>query len=112
MSDEQAAKAAKRLAYLEKITAAGTDDAMPWYGLAMEYKSVDRLEDALRTFETLRGKHPEYVAMYLMAGGVLETLDRKDDARAWYEAGIAAARKAGNSHAAGELETALHQLRD
>ena len=103
-------KAAKRLAYLEKVTSGGSEDAMAWYGLAMEYRALERFEDALRTFETLRDKHPSYVAMYLMAGGTLQSMGRTADARAWYESGIVAARKAGNGHAASELESALGQL--
>lgn len=97
----------KRLLFLEKLTQEGSKDPMAWYGLAMEYKSLERLEDALATFQTLKAQSPEYVAMYLMCGGILETLDRKDEARAWYAEGIAAAKKAGNSHALGELQSAL-----
>jgi hypothetical protein len=42
-----------------------------------------------------------------MCGGLLEAMGRKDDAAAWYTEGIAAAKKAGNSHALGELQSAL-----
>ena len=54
--------------------------------------------------------NPEYVAMYLMCGDVLSKLARKDEARAWYEAGIAAAKAKGDAHALGELESALAGL--
>lgn len=100
----------KRLAYLEKVTQEGSTEPMAWYGLAMEYKSLERLDDSLRTFESLRARWPEYVAQYLMAGGLLETLGRKVDARAWYEAGIAVARKEGDGHTLSELEGALTAL--
>ena len=83
---------------------------MAFYGLAMEYKSLERWDDAVSTFEKLRSLHPDYVAMYLMCGEVLGKLGKPDDARAWYEAGVVAARKKGDSHALGELESALAGL--
>ena len=102
---------AKRLAYFEKITGEGSKDPLAWYGLAMEYKSQGRVDDAVRTFEQLRTTtNPEYVAMYLMAGGALETAGRTAEATAWYDAGIEAARAAGNSHALGELQSARNAL--
>jgi hypothetical protein len=100
----------KRLLYLEKVTAAGTEDPMPWYALAMEYRTLGRHDEALQTFTTLRTRKPDYVPMYLMCGQMLEGLARTDDAREWFEAGIASARAKGDSHALGELETALGAL--
>ena len=79
----------------------------PSTALAMEYRSLGRHDEALQTFTTLRADHPDYVPMYLMCGQMLEKLDRKDDARGWYEAGIAKARARGDGHAASELESAL-----
>lgn len=101
----------KRLAFLENLTTKGASkDPMAWYGLAMEYRSLERYADALSAFETLRAQNPEYVAMYLMCGDVLSKMARKDDARSWYEAGIQAAKAKGDSHALGELESALAGL--
>jgi predicted Zn-dependent protease len=96
----------KRLAYLEKITSEGSTDPFAWYGLALEYKTLGRIDDALRTFETLRKSKPDYVAMYLMCGDMLRAAGR-EGAREWLEAGIVTARAKGDSHALGELESAL-----
>jgi len=105
-------RSSKRLDYLLKLTTqpAGSDDPFAWYGLAMEYRGLERHEDALRTFEALRARAPDYVPMYLMCGQLLERMGRADDARAWFTAGIAAARAKGDAHAAGELESALTAL--
>lgn len=100
----------KRLAFLENLTKGGSKDPMAWYGLAMEYRTLERLDESLAAFETLRSESPDYVAMYLMCGDVLSKLGRKDEARTWYEAGIETARKKGDSHALGELESALAGL--
>ena len=97
----------KRLAFLEQTTASGSKDPFAWYGLALEYRSLQRLVDALRTFETLKAMAPDYVPMYLMAGNLLETMGRKNEARNWYEAGKVAARIKGDAHALSELESAI-----
>jgi predicted Zn-dependent protease len=102
--------APKRLAFLEKLTAGGSKDPMAWYGLAMEYRTLERWDEALQTFTTLRTQNPEYVAMYLMCGQMLDGLARQEEAREWLEAGALAARKKGDSHALGEIESALAAL--
>lgn len=102
----------KRLLFLEKVTADGSKDPMAWYGLALEYRSLGRHDDALRTFETLSSTTPDYVPMYLMCGQLLEQMNRHADARAWYERGIDAAKAKRDTHALGELESALAALRD
>jgi predicted Zn-dependent protease len=100
----------KRLEFLQKLTAKGTDDPFAWYGLAMEYRALERNDEALAAFESLRARTPDYVPMYLMCGQMLEKMGRVADARAWLSAGIDAARKKGDAHAASELEGALAAL--
>ena len=80
------------------------------YGLAIEYKNLGRLEESATAFAELIAKHPEYTAAYLHAGNVLLQLGRRDDARATYEAGIAACRKKGDAHAQSELQAALDAM--
>ena len=100
----------KRLAFLEKVTRDGSTDPMAWYGLAMEYRNLERWDEALQTFTTLRTHHPDYVAMYLMCGQMLAGLARTDEAREWLEAGVAKARAKGDTHALAEIEAALGSL--
>ena len=100
----------KRLEFLQKHTASGAADAFAWYGLAMEYRSLERHDEALATFESLRAKDPLYVPMYLMCGQMLEKLGRLEAAKQWLSAGVEAARKKGDTHALGELEGALAGL--
>jgi len=99
----------KRLAYLEKITSEGSTDPFAWYGLALEYKTLGRVDDALRTFTSLRTSTPDYVAMYLMCGQMLADVGRPE-AREWLEAGVKAATAKRDTHALGELEAALESL--
>jgi tetratricopeptide (TPR) repeat protein len=100
----------KRLEFLLKLTAT-SDDPFAHYGLAMEYRSLERNEDAIGTFEKLRARSPDYVPMYLMCAQLLEKTGRVDDARAWLTAGIDAARAKRDGHALSELEGALLALR-
>ena len=101
----------KRLEFLLKLTGAGSADPFVWYGLAMEHRSLGRLDDALAPFDALRARAPDYVPMYLMCGQMLETMSRIDDARSWLSAGVEAARAKGDAHAASELESALGLLK-
>jgi tetratricopeptide (TPR) repeat protein len=103
----------KRLDFLVKLTreqGAEKADPFAWYGLAMEYRSLERYDEALATFEVLRSRTPDYVPMYLMCGQMLEKVGRVADARAWLSAGAEQARKRGDAHALGELEGALQAL--
>ncbi len=100
----------KRLLYLEKVTREGSTDPFPWYCLANEYRGLERWDESLQTFTTLRTQHPDYVAAYLMCGQMLEKMARKDDAREWLLAGIEVAKKKRDAHAQSELESALGAL--
>jgi predicted Zn-dependent protease len=90
---------------LEKMTSSGARDPFAWYGLALEYRTLGRLDDALRTFHTLREIDPGYVAAYLMAAQTSKMAARLDDAREWVQAGIACAKAKGDGHALSELES-------
>jgi tetratricopeptide (TPR) repeat protein len=106
-------RASKRLEYLLKLTGgqhASAGDPFAWYGLAMEFRNLERYEEALATFEQLRVRAPDYVPMYLMCAQMLEKAGRVPDARAWIHAGIEAARRKGDAHTLGELESALAAL--
>jgi predicted Zn-dependent protease len=100
----------KRLEVLLKMTSSPAADSFAWYALALEYKGLGRVDDALATFESLKGKDPGYVPMYLMCGTMLVEAGRRDDARGWLESGLAVARQKRDTHAAGEIEGALAAL--
>jgi tetratricopeptide (TPR) repeat protein len=100
----------KRLAFLEQHCASPGADSFAFYGLGMEYRKEGRVDDAIATFEKLKAKDPDYVPMYLMAGQTLIDAGRVADAKNWLETGIAVAQRKGDSHALGELESALGGL--
>jgi hypothetical protein len=100
----------KRLALLEKLTREGSKDPFHWYALALEYAGQDQIDLAVGTFTSLRDIDASYVPMYLMCGTMLAKAARPDEARTWLEAGIAAARAKGDSHALSEIQDALGTL--
>lgn len=100
----------KRLVYLEKVTSEGNADSFAWYALALEYSGLDRVDDALAAFQSLRQKDASYVPMYLMCGTVLTKHGRVDEAREWLEAGVLSATAKGDTKALGEIHDALAKL--
>jgi len=45
-----------------------------------------------------------------MAGGVADSLGKKDVAREWYEQGVVAAKAKGDAHTLSEIQSALGLL--
>src|SRR4051812_40521925 len=99
-----------RIATFRTFIARTPTDPFPRYGLAMEYKGRGDLAEAWTVFAELLEKFPDYVPTYLMAGGTLVALGRKDEAAETYRKGIEVAAKRGDSHARGELESALAEI--
>jgi tetratricopeptide (TPR) repeat protein len=100
----------RRLALLEALVEAGQADSFGHYALAMEYRKLGRVQEALDAFADLRKKHPDYLPTYQMAAQLLIELERLDEARPWLQAGIELAKRLGNHQACVELEQALDEL--
>ena len=101
-----------RISVAEYTTAEGSSDPLAWYGLAMEYRKLERWDEALQTFASLRTMKQDYVAMYLMCGQMLGGIARVPEAREWIGAGLVQARLKNDGHAVGELESALSTLEE
>jgi TolA-binding protein len=99
-----------RIATFRSFISKSPSDPFPRYGLAMEHKQRGELADAWTVFQDLIQNFPDYVPTYLMAGGVLVALDRKDEAGAVYRQGIEVATRRGDQHARRELEGALAEI--
>ena len=95
---------------LEAMLAASPDDQMLRYMLAMELDKESEHERSLQLFRSLMSDEPPYVPAFLMAGQLFARLERTDDARATYQAGITEAKKQKNEHAAGEMTGFLQAL--
>jgi tetratricopeptide (TPR) repeat protein len=85
-------------------------DAFTQYAVAMELARLGRSADAVDRFKRVIQDHPDYAAAYFMCGRTLEQMDSSAQAADMYRAGIAAARRTGDEHAAGEMTAALDAL--
>lgn len=95
---------------LEAFLSAHPADAFARYGLAMECASTGDNDAAIGHFQHLLESHPEYISGYFQFGQLLAKLGRTDQARQTLAAGIAAAENHGDTHAAGEMRSALQSL--
>lgn len=100
-----------RLAMLLKMVAAKPGEPFVRYGLAMEYRKLERKDEAVDAFNNLIDRHPEYVPAYLMFGNLLDGLGRREQAIEVFERGLVAANQAGDDHALGELRAARDGLK-
>lgn len=99
-----------RIALLTQVLEQNPTDAFARYGLAMAHVSEGRTDQALAEFDTLIQHNPDYVPAYQMSAQTLTKLGRTDEAIERLEAGISAATRAHNSHAASEMQALLDEL--
>ena len=80
----------------------------PWPSACQPARGL--LAQANAVFVELMSRHPDYVPAYLMAGNNLLADNDRDGARDVFTRGVAAAQRAGDDHALGELEAARAAL--
>lgn len=85
-------------------------DAFTRYAVAMEYSKQQKYDDALAQFAELARRHPDYVPGYFMSGRAAEGKGDIELAKSLYKQGIAAAQRTGDTHAAGEISSALMMI--
>ncbi len=95
---------------LEEFVEKSPGDAFSRYGLAMECMSSGDAAAALRNFALLLEQNANYIPAYLMYGQLLVRESRAEEAKQVLSKGISAATKAGDQHAASEMEALLSEL--
>jgi len=95
---------------LEAMLLESPDDSFLRYGIAMEDRSAGNGAAALAGFLDVLSRDPAYVPAYFQAAQLEIDEGRTVEARDLLEQGIAAARKAGDSHAMGEMQNVLQAL--
>jgi hypothetical protein len=101
-----------RMDQIEAMLAEDPDDAFLRYGLAMEHASAGdhaACVEVLRDLIARTAARP-YVPAFLQAGQALVRLDRIPEACAVLRQGVDAARKAGDTHAQGEMQGLLDSI--
>lgn len=95
---------------IQAMLAEDPNDSELRYFLAMEHQSTGEMDDAVRCFEDLLQRDPNYVPTYVQLGQLLTRLNREEEAKNIYRLGITAAQKNNDLHAAGEMEGFLEGL--
>ena len=96
---------------LERLLEENADDAFLNFGLAMELVKEGRAEDALARFDHVLKLDPGYTVAHHQKGTALLSLGRLDDACSALEAGIEAARAAGDTHAQEAMANLMDTIR-
>ena len=89
---------------LSEILAANPADSFARYGLAMAYAAEGRNDEALAEYAANITHNPDYVPAYQMSAQLLLKLGRAEEAKQRLDAGLAAAARTGNAHAASEMQ--------
>jgi|SRR5215831_18116181 len=110
MTEPTSTQKNSRRQVLEEFVAQKPDDAFSRYGLALECMNSGDSAAADAHFRALIERNARYIPGYQMYGQFLARERRIEEARRVLTAGIAAADKAGNSHARSEMESFLNDL--
>ncbi len=100
-----------RLEQLKTFLQEEPNDPFLHYSIALEYLKLDEDQKALKIFENLMNKQPEYLPTYYHLGKLYEKLLNTEEAIKTYEKGILLARKQQNKRTFRELNEALNNLR-
>lgn len=100
-----------RIEKIQQMLVEAPDDLFLKHALALEFIKIGKDHDARLLFEEILAKDPGYVGSYYHLGKLLERLNEFTHAEEVYEKGIKEAMKAGDRHAAGELRSALEDIR-
>ena len=82
------------------------------HALALEYIKCGNDAEARVLFETILARDPEYIGSYYHLAKLLERIGETDKALRIYETGMAASKKAGDTHVYNELQAAFENLND
>jgi tetratricopeptide (TPR) repeat protein len=99
-----------KIAALTEILTQNPADSFARYGLAMAYAAENKTDEALREFALATEHNADYVPAYQMSAQTLLKQGRTAEARQRLEAGLAAAARTGNTHAASEMQAMLDDL--
>jgi len=99
-----------RIDILKGFLEENPNDSFSRYALALEYAKLERNDDALREFESVKKNDPDYVATYYQLGQLHQKMGQPHEAEKTFRTGITVAAKAGDEHTRSELEAALESL--
>ncbi|TAJ53734.1 MAG: hypothetical protein EPO58_10565 [Chitinophagaceae bacterium] len=99
-----------RIAKIKEFLVANPADNFLRHALALEYMKLGEDTAARELFEAILTESPDYVGSYYHLAKLLEKMEARELAIAWYEKGMVAAKQAGDNHAYSELQAAYEDL--
>ncbi|AHF14569.1 tetratricopeptide repeat protein [Niabella soli] len=99
-----------RIVKLEELLKENPGDAFMNHALALEYVKLGEDVRAEALFRSILSTTPDYVGSYYHLGKLLERKSDEAGAVLIYKKGMEAAKKAGDTHAYGELRSAAEWL--
>jgi Tfp pilus assembly protein PilF len=101
-----------RIEKLKEFLKANPSDRFVQHALALEMIKAGNDAAARTLFEDILNSDPGYIGSYYHLAKLLERAGHIGSAIAWYEKGMAAAKKANDQHAYQELLAACEDLQD
>lgn len=95
---------------LEKLLAAGTDNAMLRYSLGTAYFKQKNYEQAIEHLRCAVQHDADYSAAWKFLGRALQAVGRTAEAVQAYESGLAAAQRKGDKQAEREMQVFYRRL--
>ncbi len=95
-----------RIHYLIELLKETPNDSFVLFALGKEYEKIGDLEKSKEYFEKLKFNNPDYVGLYLHLGRLHRKMGNRSLAQTVFEEGLLVARKNGDFHALGELNSA------
>jgi tetratricopeptide (TPR) repeat protein len=98
------------IADLEKLLAAEPHDAFLLYGMALEHAKTNNHAKAIEWYDRCLAADPAYCYAYFHKARSQAALGQTEKAIATLTTGSVAARRAGDGHAASEIQAYLDEL--
>jgi len=99
-----------RIEQIQQMLLANPKDLFLRHALALEWIKLGDDAAAKTLFISILTDAPDYIGSYYHLAKLLERLQETEDAIAWYEKGMAAAKAAKDQHAYNELQSAYEDL--
>ncbi|MEI8111240.1 MAG: tetratricopeptide repeat protein [Chitinophagia bacterium] len=99
----------ERIEKIKQMLETLPNDAFLLHAFALESKKIGNLIAARDTFMRLLENQPDYVGSYYHLAATLQELNQTSEAIEWYEKGMNAAKKAGDTHTFNELRAAYDE---
>ena len=102
----------EKIEKLRSFLSDSPEDPFLNHALALEYIKIGNDSEARRLFLNILTLDPSYIGSYYHLARLLERAGETENAKAWYEKGMIAAKQSGDNHAYNELQAAYEDLID